>query len=500
MSVVIDPHGSVLHANADVIVNVLHYAIMKNKLVLWGANTQDEKVLVAIELLPDHNRVITYLFPEAIATDDFYLKMKDQWRVDQTVDFPEGYQKIESELSMNDLLPADIKVDRTDLIQRAQTEWHYIVLSNKLNHAYRSELEEMEERAAKLDRFDGELWDALKAFWDKVQNQVRDRHLLREHADLLRDRTNTAFNQLKALRSRMDEEFRNRSRENVDKFFVALDDAERRINEGLHLSKVFDELKGMQQRFREIDFTRDHRTKVWQRLDNVFKMLKDKRFGAASESADAVAAPDRTNRRYEGLVTAIEKMEKSIERDEADLSFQKKKIDTTDGQLEAQIRQAKIVMIEQRIQSKREKLNEMLQTRVQLEDRLQKIEERELKRKEKERLEEAKEAVKEKIAGEIKAQHDALADDQEKLEKAAASLTAKPEAKAKPAAQPLGAIVDAVSTTLSESVEDLVDTVKAISSVIADQVEQTVEDVKEAWSEDTDKAETAEGDAQADAK
>ena len=106
---------------------------MKNKLVLWGANTQDEKVLVAIELLPDHNRVITYLFPEAIVTDDFYLKMKDQWRVDQTVDFPEGYQKIESELSMNNLLPAEIKVDRTDLIQRAQTEWHYIVLSNKLN-------------------------------------------------------------------------------------------------------------------------------------------------------------------------------------------------------------------------------------------------------------------------------------------------------------------------------------------------------------------------------
>jgi hypothetical protein len=66
---------------------------MKNKLVLWGANTQDEKVLVAIELLPDNNRVITYLFPEAIATDDFYLKMKDQWRVDQTVDFSRRVSK-----------------------------------------------------------------------------------------------------------------------------------------------------------------------------------------------------------------------------------------------------------------------------------------------------------------------------------------------------------------------------------------------------------------------
>lgn len=482
-----------------------HLAIMKNKLVLWGTNTQDEKVLVAMELLPDNNKVVTYLFPEAIATDEFYQKMMDLWRTGQPVEFPEGHQKLESELTMTEtLLPESIRVDRGDLIQRAQTEWHYMVLSSKLNQSYRSELEEMEERANKLDRFDNELWDSLKGFWDKVQNQVRERTLLREHADQLRDRTNAAFNQLKALRSRMDEEFRSKSRENVDRFFSALDEAERRVEEGLHLSKVFDELKELQQKFRSIDFTRDHRTKVWQRLDNAFKAVKEKRYGGASTpgGSEEGAPVDRTNRRHEGLISAIEKMERSIERDEADLNFQKKKIDATDGQLEAQIRQAKIMMIEQRIQSKREKLLEMHQTREQLEDRMSKIQDREDKRKERERLEEAKVAAKEKIAGEIRAQQEALSDDQEKLAKAAAAIAPPkaaegttdappapaPEAEvadaddqpeAAPAAQEEESLLDAVTTTLGESLEDMMDTVKAVSSVVVDQLEEAIEEVKE---------------------
>ncbi|MBI5916581.1 MAG: SUMF1/EgtB/PvdO family nonheme iron enzyme [Bacteroidetes bacterium] len=75
-------------------------------------------------------------------------------------------------------------------------------------------------------------------------------------------------------------------------------------------------------------------------------------------------------RRYDGLISAIEKMEQSIGRDKNDLDFQRHKIDTTDGQLEAQIRQAKIVMIEERLSSKEEKLAEMNVTKEGLEKRL----------------------------------------------------------------------------------------------------------------------------------
>ena len=91
------------------------------------------------------------------------------------------------------------------------------------------------------------------------------------------------------------------------------------------LSQIFDELKEIQQKFRDSRFTRDHRAKVWKRLDSAFKNVKEKRFG--KEAVSDSSPVNRIQRRYEGLLAAIDKMEKSISRDQSDLDFQKKKVE-----------------------------------------------------------------------------------------------------------------------------------------------------------------------------
>lgn len=477
---------------------------MKTKLVLWGTNAQNERLLIALELMPEDNKVKAFTFPEQIATEEFSQLMLKEWRDGNAVEFPDGFSVEEKELTLSGtILPDGVKAEREDIVQRAQTEWHFIVLSSRLYHTYQSELGEFKDRIEKALRFEGGLWDELKGFWDKVQVQVRDRNLFREHADALRDRTNELFASLKSLRGKLDEEFERLSKDNFERFNDMLAEVEKKVTDGLRLQPLFDDLKEMQRKFREAKLTKDHRTKIWDRLDNAFKIIKEKRFGSSGSSsnpagAGGVAGDDRSpgerlNRRYEGLMSAIDKMEKSIKRDEDDLDFQKRKVATTDGQLEAQIRQAKILMIEERIRSKREKLGEMLQTREELDRRVESQKERDAKKAEQDKILEAKRAAEEKIKSEIKAAADARKEDDDKLSKAAEQLKVEKGPKADGAApsDKEESLLQTVITSVEDSVEDVVDTIKAVGEVVSEKIGSLVEDIKEAWEKSGEMAEEA---------
>ena len=52
---------------------------MKNKVVVWGTNAENEKVLIALELQAEANKVMLYTFPEAIAPEEFVNKMMNEY-------------------------------------------------------------------------------------------------------------------------------------------------------------------------------------------------------------------------------------------------------------------------------------------------------------------------------------------------------------------------------------------------------------------------------------
>lgn len=431
---------------------------MKNRIVFWGKNENSEKLLLALELLAEESKVNVISFPEALVSEEFNQTLTKDWRDGKTVDFPEGFTSTLVELTVTgSILPAGITAEKMDLVTRAQAEWNFSILSSRLFRSYQSELNEFKDKVERALNFDKNMWDELKSFWDRVQEQARDKSLFREHSEHLRQETNELFGKLKELRGKLDEEFDRTSKTLYEDIVAKLGDIENKVREGIRLQPLFDELKDIQKKIREVKLNRDHRNKIWDKLDATFKVLKEKRFGP--ETADDNNPLVRIQKRYEGLMAAIDKMESSVGRDIEELNFQNGKVNTSFGQLEAQIRQAKVAMVEERVRSKKEKLTEMYATKSELDRKMEQLQEKEKRKADEMLKEDAKKAAQEKIANEI-----------------AAANAAREKAKGEKES-----LFDAATSILGDSITDMVDTVKAVAEVVEDRIEDKIDEIKEIW-------------------
>ena len=236
---------------------------MKRKIVLWGENEKNEKILIGIELLDAANKVNIYTFNEAIVTEEFYNKLMDEWREEKEVEFPDGFKTIERSLSVTEsLLPDEIKVERTDVISRAQAELHFMVLSDKLYKLYKNELEDIKEKVEKLKSYDNTMWEDMKEFWAKVQNQVNEKTLLREHTTVLKEKTNLIFDKLKELKKEFESELKDKSAEIKKEFMEEISEIEEKIDKGLGLKPLFEQLKDVQSKFNKADLQRNDRNSI----------------------------------------------------------------------------------------------------------------------------------------------------------------------------------------------------------------------------------------------
>ncbi len=392
---------------------------MKRRLVLWGENAAEEKHLYAIDLQEENSKVEIYAFPLEQVTETFSQDMMSKWRNGEELPFPEKHKTYERPLNLSEtLLPEDVKVDRTDLVNRAQTEWNFVVMSGKLQQAYTSELEDIKMRIQRLESYDSGMWEELKTFWNKVQTQIRDKNLFGEQATQLRKATDEAFDMMKALRKKMNEAFTEESAERKDKFMASLKDIEQKVEKNLGLKPLFEELKSIQRDFNNTKFIQRHRQDVWNKLDGLFKVVKEKRFG---DKASTKSSPKgRLENRYNGLLRAMQKMKSSIGRDESDLKFEKKRIEKTDGQLELQMRQAKLKMIEERLKSKQTKLDDMLKTQKELEDKIEREIEKERQAELAKEKQQAAEEAKKKIQAQMESDRKKRSQEEEAKIQAAA--------------------------------------------------------------------------------
>ncbi len=401
---------------------------MRSRLVIWGTNEKEERVLLAIALNADENKIDIWSIPDKDISEDFYNQMMSQWREGSDLQLPDSASHRVTELTMADaILPEDLKVEKSDVIQRAQLEWHFVVLSNKLYRNYKSELEDIGDKIKRLEEYDEGLWEELRNLWANVQQHIFDKNLMRDHADSLKEKTNSLFEELKKLRKARHSELQQKSKEVFQSIQQRIDEVLKRIEAGAVLKPLFEELVQIQNELKTKDMLRSDRQHIMTKLNEGFKAIRERREKRSGNQEDHGNAAERLSKRFEGLLGAIKKLEQSIAFEQKNIDFENRRIATTDGQLEAQIRVAKIKLIEERLKSKQAKLNELLETKEKLEllsTKLKKREEKTQKRIErKEKVEEEKEKIKAHISETIHAAQDQIPEAiQEKLTKAAEEI------------------------------------------------------------------------------
>lgn len=484
---------------------------MRTRLVLWGKTAENERALIALLLDEHKGEIDVWKLPEGVVTDELEEALMEKWRKGEEVEFPQGYTPVKTKLSLSEsILPEGIKPENEEsenLLKRVQAEWNFLVLSTKMYDNYQSKLDELKDQVESLKEFSNDAWENLRSFWGKVQHQVRERTLFKDHADKLRTETDELFAKMKELRSQWHEKFKAKSRENYEALLSELKEIESRIEENKNLKKLFEELKQLQQKVRETEFTKGHRHRIWDKIDKAFKDIRRRRFG---QEADDITPLQRLEKRYAGLLEAIERMQKSIAHERKNLEFEKRKINSADNQLEAQLRQAKISMIEERLHSKEAKLEDMLKTKTELEQRRERLIAREEERKRREEMarkkKEAEEAARKKIEEEVKRNKEKLsaaaegekaeAKEEESTEKTEASpqektaeekTEEKAEAKEEQTEEKKDgeedSLLDAIGNVLGESLTDVMDTAKAVASVVGDKISDKVEDIMEELSD-----------------
>jgi hypothetical protein len=445
---------------------------MKTNLVVWGKNN-DNRVLIALQLNAGENKVDFYSFNAEETTEDFVKSLFEEWKEGKEVSFPEGANHKSLELKISEsLLPQGYSSEEEALLSKTQAEWHYVVLSSRLHNNYSQELADIEEKIQSLTEFKNEHWEELKNFWAKVQKQIQERTLFKNHGEELRSRTNQLFDQLKEFRRKLDESFRSESAENLQKFKSLVEGVEEKIDSGLSLQPIFEELKSLQNEFNKASFTKGDRGRVWDKIDGAFKKLKAKRYGTDGGAKAPGEGTERIDRRIQGLQAAIAKMETSIEWDNKDLSFENKRASGSEGQLEAQLRQAKINMIEERIASKRVKLEDMKDTLSKLNTKKEGILKKLEEQKEQQKIKEVKEELKDRIKSEIKEKTAELIDNEE----------------VKKAAEKLGLLGKAVDKTI-EQAREVAQQAESMVENMGEAISETLQDLSKDSEEEADKKE-----------
>jgi len=438
---------------------------MRKRLVIWGVDENDKRVLVGIALNIEENLIDLYIFHEDLVTEDFYKDFVKKWgQEEEEIEFPEGYNHLQRTLSASEsILPDNIKADNPDMVSRTQMEWQFLVLAEKLYAFYKDELEKLKEKVQEITEFNKDLWEELKSYSKKLNEQIRSRMLFKKHSDELKSELNNLFQKLKELRDSrsVDPKLAETSKKILENVKEMLAEVKEKFEKDIHKRILFEDLKKIENYYKE-QFSKilqpDRRT-IYRMIDDMYKTIKKARIKSAHETDEI----RRTQSRIEGIDRWLKRhsaqlrdLEREIERlEQKNIVF---------NQLEQQLRELRINIIKEKIAAKKNKIQELKDLRKELETRLEKLQ---------------AQAATSEASADLAQQRDETSEAEsqtttENLTEGEASTDESLLEKAEEIIESTKAIAKAVSDKAKEVLEDVVEEVKEESSEIVEEVKEFI--------------------------
>ncbi|NNC96146.1 MAG: hypothetical protein HKN92_11335 [Chitinophagales bacterium] len=335
---------------------------MQDRFTTWGENQNSEGLLLAVLFDQDKLLARLYVYPKKSLEKEHETTIIEDWGSGKEVDLPDAAQVIERSLSEDSILPEDILIKETGKLRRMQNEWAYHVLSNKLWQSFLDELEQLKSKADELKDYSADIFDQSKSLWERLLAQKRDRNISQEKLDTIKGDLNAVFDKLKELRK---EHIKHQDQESIkikDKFDEQIAKIQALVKaDNANYRDLFEKLKLIQADIRKERMRKAHKQNLFDTVSKIFEELSSKRKSYGAE---------KVQRRLQGLEEVLAKMERSLDRDRKDLDYQNRRADHPGtSQLEAQLRQAKINLIQDKIRSKEEKLADIINTYEKLKKR-----------------------------------------------------------------------------------------------------------------------------------
>lgn len=325
------------------------------KFALKARNSKDEALIVLLELDIDKLEVSVQSKNSMTLSDSDIESTINKWNKSEEID-AEGLSEIQIvKFTDESILPNDIKVDKDSFkLRQIQNEWSYAILNAKLFQQFNTELEILKQKAEEVNEYNHDLWQETKEFWEKLLEYKKENEITQDKLNFFKEEVNVIFEKLKLLKEKYLLEKDEVSNQVLKEYSEKIEEIYENLKaKDVHFNTQIESLKHLQHSLKEKDVKRDVKNQLYNDFQKLFETIQSTRkqkFGANAGS------------RVEGLNRAKAKIEKSLQYDLKDLKFNEDKVAKANNKLEEQLREAKINVLNDRIESKKEKIADIQKT------------------------------------------------------------------------------------------------------------------------------------------